>query len=425
MVMSKKIHQYTEVLDIEHFLTVKKFYWEIKPFNIITGDMGSGKSLCIKLLEFFESLLISSILLAPGFSKKLFENGTFFERLARTFKDRFYLADNFALPGLRINYVFRINGSEFNILLIWDGQLKWTCDYLTANLKKWSTYFTGTETPDMAKEVRNRIHEEIRHTFLDKLPVSPMFVPASRAALAVVGTNTSLTDFYLNGFAGDRDFFLSYPDISLKEEYTKILHVRNIKKNPKDEMDVVLEHDDGRVVPTLYSSSGQQELLYLLLLMEKLPKINFLYGGMLSIIIEEPSAHLFPKEQKDLIESIITLFRKEKELESRFFITTHSPYILNVINNTLKKGHLIDKIKTCNDGVLKKTIKEDIKELSFPHLMADEVSAFFIKNNDEAESMINESKNGSFLYEKMIEDITQCIDDDYNNVKRLLRQFEE
>jgi hypothetical protein len=37
--------------------------------------------------------------------------------------------------------------------------------------------------------------------------------------------------------------------------------------------------------------------------------------------------------------------------------------------------------------------------------------------------MVNESENGAYLYEKVIEDITQKIDDDYNQVKDLLRQF--
>jgi AAA15 family ATPase/GTPase len=72
--------KYIETLDIENFLSIKEFHWDIKQFNIITGDMGSGKSLCIKLLCFFEGIFRSSILLAPGISKQIFENGNFFER---------------------------------------------------------------------------------------------------------------------------------------------------------------------------------------------------------------------------------------------------------------------------------------------------------------------------------------------------------
>jgi hypothetical protein len=91
----------------------------------------------------------------------------------------------------------------------------------------------------------------------------------------------------------------------------------------------------------------------------------------------------------------------------------------------LKKGHLIHKTNECTDEVLKKNVEESIACLSFPHLMVDEISAYFVKNNDEVTSMINESENGAFLYEKMIEDITHSIDDDYNSIKKIFRQFKE
>jgi predicted ATPase len=86
--------------------------------------------------------------------------------------------------------------------------------------------------------------------------------------------------------------------------------------------------------------------------MEKLPHITFIYGESLSIYLEEPSAHLFPKEQKLLIEIIVSLFRKQIESGRCFFITTHSPYILNVINNILEKGCLKETIDSLDDPVL-------------------------------------------------------------------------
>jgi predicted transcriptional regulator len=37
--------------------------------------------------------------------------------------------------------------------------------------------------------------------------------------------------------------------------------------------------------------------------------------------------------------------------------------------------------------------------------------------------MISTSENGAFLYDKIIEDITQNIEDDYKKVRDLLRQI--
>jgi hypothetical protein len=50
-------------------------------------------------------------------------------------------------------------------------------------------------------------------------------------------------------------------------------------------------------------------------------------------IIEEPEAHLFPIAQKQLIELLV--YMKNIDQNNQLIITTHSPYILAVINNLL------------------------------------------------------------------------------------------
>jgi hypothetical protein len=401
--MKKKAPQYIETLDINNFLSIKKFNWIIKPFNIITGDMASGKSLCMKLLYFFEDIFLTKILLSPYFSRRLFENGNFFDQLSKAFIDFFYLKDN-TWQSFYITYNFKANGSNFNISLKGDNnsekKLSWECDYLKEHLAKWSSYFKSPETPDMAQEVRIRIYADIRHDFLDKLPISNMFVPASRAALAIVGGENILIDTFLKDFASNKRFLLSNFDISLSKELADILHVDNIKINPNDENDVMLVHKDGRTVPSLFSSSGQQELVYLLLLMEKLPEISFSYGRILSIFIEEPSAHLFPEEQKKLIERIVVLFQQEKELETRFFITTHSPYVLNSLNNILTKGALLDKYKDQEDRIN--------EAFDIPYLMAEEISAFFINNDGTVDNMLD--MNEKYMFADKINKISFDID---------------
>jgi len=402
--------QYTETLDINNFMSIKKFYWEIKPFNIITGDMASGKSLCMKLLYFFENIFISSMLLSMNFSKKLFENGNFYDQLSNKFMDYFYLKDNTG-QKFCITYNFKANGSNFNISVTGEnsGEKKfvWKCDYLEEQLIKWSSYFKA-ETPDMAQEVRIRIHEEIKHDFIDKLPIETIFIPATRAALTVADID-HFKDLFLREFYLDKNYLLSKFGTSLSKELTDVLHVKNIKKNPGDENDVLFELTDKRIVPSLFSSSGQQELVYLLLFMEKLPEVKFNYGTMLSLFFEEPSAHLFPEEQKKLIECIIVFFRRKKELETRFFISTHSPYVLDSLNNILKKGAMIDKYKE----------QEDIinKEINIPHLMSSEISAWFINNEGTAENMLD--GNEKYLYADKIARISEAINEDTIKLKEL------
>ncbi len=50
-------------------------------------------------------------------------------------------------------------------------------------------------------------------------------------------------------------------------------------------------------------------------------------------VIEEPEAHLFPVAQKHLVELLVLMINQNTENE--LIITTHSPYILTVLNNLL------------------------------------------------------------------------------------------
>jgi len=386
-----------ETLEINNFLSISYMDWKINNFNILTGDMGSGKSLCIKLLSFFENIFVSSILLAPGFSKKLFENGNFFDKLSDRLKKTFYLNIN-DCRNLNLKYNCRTESGDFSVFVSWDESktnLGWKCVYLEERLKKWSGYFPEKETPDTARDVRNQIYEEIKHDFDDILPFSSFFVPASRAAITVISANTTLKDEFLKDFADDKDYLLRTFEILFNNnKLSKILKIKNIHENPNDENDVVLEHIDGRTVPTQYSSSGQQELVYLLFLLDKMPVISFKYGETLSLFIEEPSAHLFPKEQKETIECIVDFFRNDKIMDTRLFITTHSPYILNSLNNMLKKGNLL---KTYKDR------EDEIKQVvNIPHLDTDEVSAYFLGPDPENE--------GKFTGKPMFDDDRRYLD---------------
>lgn len=89
--------------------------------------------------------------------------------------------------------------------------------------------------------------------------------------------------------------------------------------------------DNHERIPINFSSSGQQEVLWL---------FNQLYVLLLReekafIIIEEPEAHLYPKLQKDVMDFIAQVANLTG---STIFVTTHSPYILTCVNNLLFAG---------------------------------------------------------------------------------------
>jgi predicted ATP-binding protein involved in virulence len=92
---------------------------------------------------------------------------------------------------------------------------------------------------------------------------------------------------------------------------------------------------DGRLTPLRYASSGQQEVIPLLLL---LSSFGLQAGGnKIGLHIEEPEAHLFPATQRQVVEFIAEVFRIQNG-GMNLVITTHSPYILTAFNNLLQAG---------------------------------------------------------------------------------------
>jgi hypothetical protein len=392
--------------------------------------MASGKSLCLKLVHFLEQVFHKNIFFS-SISKDALTSEVFYNNLSEKFHAVFHSEDKEKdFHNTSISYSYTYSDSTFDLSARWNnGKLEWNSEYINGQIDQWRGFFVNGNTPDAARNVRTQIHESLRHDFSDSFPIGAEFIPASRAIAAIADPPDIPDSFLANFIKEDKPFVLNFDDVS-DERVNKILRLKTIKINKNKDTNkrsMEVETSDGKTITPLEFSSGQQELIYLLLLISNMHQTTFTYGQTTSIFIEEPSAHLFPHEQKQTIEYIVRIFRELQGIEdsnkARFFISTHSPYVLNVINNMLKKGYLIEKAHDCSNAERKTLMMEEIKKLDFPHLIADEISAHFIQK--EVGNMIKESENGIYLYEGIIEKITQKIDDDYNQVRDLLRQFKD
>jgi len=418
-----------ERLIIDNFFSIEHFDWEIKDFNILTGEMASGKSLCMKLLHFFEQIFHKNIFLS-SISKETLTKEIFYNNISDKFLKVFSCFNNeFVFNNTSIRYSYSNSDNIFDLNVeSKNGKLEWNSNYINERLDEWRSFFTNGYTPDAAQNVRTRIYDNLIHDFSSAFPIGAEFIPAARA-IATIANPIDIQDPFIENFINEyKPFALYYDDID--ENIIKILRFKDLhiitNKGTNKKMLVAITPDEKTITP-LEFSSGQQELIYLLLLISNLYRTKFTYGQLTSVFIEEPSAHLFPDEQKETIQYIVNVFRKLQRTDNneikkaRFFISTHSPYVLNVINNMLKKGYLIEKANNCTDDAKRQNMINEINTLAFPHLDVSEISAHFIKK--KVESMIKQSENGAYLYEQLIESITQKINDDYNNVRDMIRQF--
>ncbi|MBF0473444.1 MAG: AAA family ATPase, partial [Nitrospirae bacterium] len=100
--------------------------------------------------------------------------------------------------------------------------------------------------------------------------------------------------------------------------------------------------NDGRYISVATASSGQQEILPLMMVLAWFIIIRRKLGY--TLYIEEPEAHLFPTSQKHIVELISSVFNISNKPPLQFFITTHSPYILTSFNNLIQAGILQSKL---------------------------------------------------------------------------------
>ena len=391
---------FKETLEIKNFFSIHNIKWEINRFNIITGDMGAGKSLCIKLLKFFEdiipSLLISSY---DNFLKNLDANQCI-SFIVKEFTDifDFQSSEPNKRQQFKINYNFSYKEQSFNMSIMRNGDnnIKFESPSLLDLLKEWDEYFhkKGNVTPDGFKETKQSLYSAILRKFENCFPISTTFVPASRAALV---SSSNYIDYHLKEFEGLIDVLQRFDSRKLEMDNT----ILNAKIEIIDGS-IYFESADGRKAIISKASSGQQEIVYLLMLLDRLGNFRYSYGEYHSLFIEEPEAQLFPLKQRQVIELIVNMFNllKNNGNPIRLFITTHSPYILNSLNNSLTKGALLEKHKDQADRIN--------KTITIPQLYADEISAFFLSGDGRWENMLDIDEN--YLNADKIAEISNAID---------------
>ncbi len=423
---------------IKNFRAIDYAEIEIKPFTVIIGEQASGKSTISKLVYFFETMTESMMkAIFPSIWENLYKNKTLqfedndfeiikeeWEKLSISemklkFHDYFgstknenfeitYISTNFSVTlkpdnKISVSIVFSKNPytSEFvkSTLSLYKRMTK---DLLeeTDSLDKW---MDGIE--DTGKHIRN---------LLTIFKHKPFFIPASRSLITSIlpasqskfiaeidkRIEDNQVDFFVKSFLDDIDFFKrnyffgKSLDEVIDEFELKTGKVNLKAKQLRDKIKTILKADyqngssgeqlmDKRFskpVSLDKASSGQQEVIWILLTLLSL----VLEDTQTYVVIEEPEAHLYPKTQAQVVEYIAQFFNAKEGNE--MIITTHSPYILTVLNNLL----FAKQISVKSHGVENQAIAESIDQNAW--LDIDKFSAYYVGRNENGQfikSIIN------------------------------------
>ena len=236
---------------------------------------------------------------------------------------------------------------------------------------------------DQLQFINPRNLDFLMRTFLDKINiVRPIF---NKSLSDIIKERRLLTQYEID-----------YNKTKLADEIiSKILR----GKYQYDKDGEKIFYETNKYVKLNFSSSGQQESLWILLLLF----IIILEKQNVFIVIEEPEAHLFPEAQKEISNLIALMSNVEN---SQVIITTHSPYILASLNNLI----LANKVGSENINV-EKRINKNL------WINRDKVYAALVTKGQVKDIIDNEL---NIIQQENIDSVSGTINDEFD----FLFQFE-
>lgn len=359
-----------------------------KKMQVFIGAQASGKStvckvtyFCQKIRDYTLEFLMDGISIFSNHRNEYFN--LYLKYLTKQFMKSF--GKTTYMQKFRINYAF--GDKQIDITLNHDGYVRFKFD---SGLKE----DLNSLINEAAKVFLNKLNSNKMNSIIDNITALALlkqqfrerlykifennaeiiYIPAGRSLLATMSEQLhdfSIADMdltmqdFINLVRNTKNKFDSkIPDIV--KSYTKT--VRGQINNSALKMaydlikrifkaDYISENDGEKIyfdercwIKLMHSSSGQQEVLWILML-----AFNIILENKKSfVIVEEPEAHLFPIAQKDVI-SLISLMLNLTD--SKAIITTHSPYILTSLNILLYSDKVERNLKVKRSAVINKSVR--------------------------------------------------------------------
>lgn len=403
-------------IDIENFGPIRKATIDLdKNLQVFIGAQASGKSTICKIIYFCQKIrdytldfLMDSEQFTENHKNEYFNN--YLKYLTRQFMGCFGKTTH--MQQFVINYQF--NQKQISVKLNKDGYVRFM---LNAQLKN-EIYGLIDNAADMFLHglnsnrfgtildnitaigvMKRQLRDALYLIFASDAEI--IYIPAGRSLLATMSEQLhdfSITDMdltmqeFINLIRLTKSKFGSkIPEIvknytktvkgqinntSLEQAYELIKKIFKADYTSENEGEKIY-FDEHHWVKLMYGSSGQQEVLWILML----SFITILEKRRSFIVIEEPEAHLFPIAQKDVI-SLISLM--VNATNSRVIITTHSPYILTSLNILLYSDKVENHIKSNHKFIIPKNLR--IPYHTFAVNKVESISA----NKNNLESLLDE-----------------------------------
>lgn len=382
-------------LTIKNLGPVKEATVELKPFLVLIGGQGTGKSTIVKVLTICLDILFYLRVLKEDDPHVLFREFGIDEY----FKEDSYISFRFGDVSLEYK----------------DGQFRWTSTVLSDKEEAFEIFMhlLNLSTKKILKSYigESEISSDVMQKyggFIRSNSRMALYIPAERnlignlspalASVLTAGVPLQKTLLeYMSLFEKAKQEFQTYP--------VEFLHL-TFKKGGQDEGVEVDGEGHSQPIPLNHCSSGIQSVLPLLMVVDYAMKLMCFNH----FVLEEPEQNLFPKNQTELLRFLISKTHATGFSAEGLMITTHSPYLLSALNISLLAGKLAkeEALTTEVEAILPRKY----------HVDPEQVAAYALGDEDVyCRNIINE-KTGT-IDQNYLDTASDVLGDEFNRLYRL------
>ena len=416
-----------ESLEIQGFAGFKDLKIELNKINLFIGPQASGKSVLMKLAYFFREIY-------SNFPWHFFQyRSGLAQHASNAFKKTFPISSWPKDSAFSISY--QLNGyaicikrepNEQNIRLETSKTIEdWIDNYIDTLVRVRDDlqyeHIYGQLSDDEYFLMKSSQEDFIKNKLKTASLTTNKIVPSGRSFFAFLQENI------FSFLRSENELDPSFVDFASEYERMKKTLARENREGREllpleQELEVLIQQvlkgkyvqevdgdflslADGRHINLLQASSGQQEVLPLLQVIRHWFRRT---KTAVSLYIEEPETHLFPQAQRQVLEALILMYNAH-EADMHLEISTHSPYLISVLNNMLLAGQLAQ-----NEKVDQKAL--DQKHPSYLRVKKEELSAYMLK--DGAAFSLWDEETG-LLNAQILDEVGENIDRDFDELLNL------
>lgn len=430
-------------LIIKNFRQIPYAEIDIKKFTIFIGPQASGKSTIAKLVYFFKSLPNNFYTAVP--TSTYIKEGKYFEFYIEYIEEKFekmFLKSKHS--DFQISFTYDIgktvyvnfNSNKFSMSFEkgFEQLLKEKLEFYCSEFKN-----VNFQVQEAKKLLEIELSKRIFFSFLDQVKDEATgifsqllyvgFIPSSRKLTIrrpyflkddfekqieldqeEIYDDLFLLSFFQYAAHFSEYFYQNNPLEKDKKSGYEMFYSENIEKILRAKISIIDSKEfftNGKFKTSINEgSTGQQEILRILQGLYYFTMKN----EQAFQIFEEPEAHLFPEAQKHLIELMALMANKTN---SQVLITTHSPYILTIINNLLFYNQTIQRNPEAAEIIKKHFGTENLDEAQNEriYLSPDEVRVYSL-GKDKVEQIIDPDTGliGANFLDQVAEDMYQDFD---------------